>query len=98
VRVTKKSALAGRKFRGRFYLPPAFVSEANVDAGGIIDAATLTAIQAHADNFHIAMGAAAAPHPQGVYILHRDGSAPTITTSLKVRTSVGTQRRRQPLL
>src|SRR5690349_12163030 len=44
VRVTKKTALAGRKFRGRMYLPPAYIAEANIDINGVIDATTLASL------------------------------------------------------
>lgn len=98
VRVTKKTHLAGVKFRGRMYLPPAFVSEANIDASGVIDSATLTSIQSHANSFLSAFNGGSPPAAGKAVIIHQDGSAPTEITSLKVRTSVGTQRRRQALL
>lgn len=93
-RVTKRTALAGRKFRGRMYLPPAFLSDDNVDSAGVIDEATLGSLQTDADLYFDALVAA----NRAMYLLHLDESAPTLCTSLFVRTTVGTQRRRQAII
>jgi hypothetical protein len=78
------------------YLPPAYVSEANVDASGIIDGATLTSVQSHCDSFLAALTSTGTE--PGMFLLHGDGSTPSPVTHLQVRTSVGTQRRRQALV
>jgi len=91
VLVQKKSGIAGRKFRGRMYLPPAFLPEANVDNAGIIDGATLTGIQGRATGYLDNL----ATDVSAMYLLHRDLSTPTGVTSLLVESMVGTQRRRQ---
>lgn len=92
--ITKQTALAGRKYRGRAYMPPAFISEANVSDAGIIDAGTLGGIQGRANGWLAVMTGSA----NDLYLLHSDGSAPTLITNLLVRTSVRTQRRRQQLV
>lgn len=94
VRVTKRTAFAGRKYRGRVFLPPAYVSETNINEAGVIDASTLASIQTKATAFYAAMVTADMP----LHLLHSGATAPTAITSLIVRTSVGTQRRRQDLL
>lgn len=89
--VTKRTAAAGRKFRGRMYLPPAFLSEANVDTIGQIDAATKAGRQGAMNALLAGLTADLSP----MVLLHRDLTAPTVVTSLLVRTSVRTQKRRQ---
>lgn len=93
-RITKKTQAAGRKFRGRLFLPAAFTSESNVDANGLIDSATITSLQASADALLTALDAS----NHTMMLLHRDSSTPNPVTHLVVRSSVGTQRRRQPLV
>jgi hypothetical protein len=92
VRVTKYTGIAGRKHRGRFYLPPAFLPEANVNTAGVIDAATQSGIQGRMNSFLAAINALA----QGpVVLLHSDASTPDPIADFQVRSTVGTQRRRQ---
>jgi len=91
--VTKKTGLAGRKYRGRAYMSPAHISETNVSDAGIIDGATLTALQTKATAWFTSMAGTA----NDLVLLHSDGSAPTDLTALVVRSSVRTQRRRQKL-
>lgn len=91
--VTKHTAHVGRKFRGRMYLPAAYLAEANVDAGGTIDNATITSLQTAADGLLASLTADDLP----MSLLHRDLSSPSAVTSLLVRHSVRTQRRRQTL-
>lgn len=91
VRCTKNTALAGRKWRGRMFLPPAMIAEANVNNAGVIDSTTLDSIQTKCDD--LLTGLADAGYP--MYLLHHDLSTPTPVTTLQVRNHVGTQRRRQ---
>jgi len=93
VRITKQTLRAGRKYRGRMYLPPAYLAEANVDGGGIIDSATVASIQSNITAFQGDLAAIDLP----AYLLHADLSTPTAIFSFEVRNSVGTQRRRQHL-
>lgn len=93
VRVTKRTAFAGVKFRGRMFLPPAYVAEANVNIAGEIDGATLASVQTKATGFLTAANAAG----RLLVLLHSDATAPTLISSLVVRSGVGTQRRRQSI-
>jgi len=87
--VNKVTGIAGRKFRGRFFAP-LNMSENDVDQVGLITPAILATHQARWDTFALAMTTAVYP----LYILHTDGSAPTLVTSLVLSQRVGTIGRR----
>jgi hypothetical protein len=87
--ISKKTGLAGRKFRGRVFAPFAMI-ESVVDAAGIIAAGSLTGPQGAATNTLTAMSGAS--HP--LVLLHSDGSTPTALTELKVEQKIGTIGRR----
>lgn len=93
VRVTKKTAFAGKGKRGRVFLPPAFISETNIDINGVIDTATLASLQTKCTGFFNAC----LPDKRLV-LLHADGSDPDDIIALTARSTVGTQRRRQAVL
>jgi len=101
--VRKNSAMGGKRGSGRFFHPGS--QDPKVNEAGVIDAPTLTALQAAWDGF---MGDLAAStlemvllHTYGTYV-KQDGTTvvvpaqdPTPVTSLTVEAMVGTQRRRQ---
>jgi len=93
VGVKKQTSYAGKKYRGRMYLPPAFLGEANVNGAGVIDGATVTAIQGRADDLIAELNSVDLP----MYLLHSDATSPTHVDDLIVRSNVRTQRRRQKL-
>ena|SRR5690349_21378239 len=93
VGVKKQTSYAGKKYRGRMYLPPAFLSEANVNGAGVIDGSTITGLQSRADDWLAEMNSIGLP----MYLLHSDATTPTPVTDLIVRDNVRTQRRRQHL-
>jgi hypothetical protein len=93
VGVKKQTSYAGKKYRGRFYLPPAHLGESSVNAGGVIDGTTLGNIQDNCDDVLTQMTTEAYP----AYLLHGDATAPTPINALIVRSNVRTQRRRQRL-
>jgi len=93
VGVKKQTSYAGKKYRGRMYLPPAFLSEANVNGAGVIDGATITGLQSRCDDFLADMNSIDLP----MYLLHSDATTPTPVNDLIVRDNVRTQRRRQHL-
>lgn len=95
VGVKKTTFGAGKKYRGRMYLPPAVLAEANVNAAGVIDSATVTSLQAKVDTFQDTYNAAG---PPSLYLLHNDATDPTPIVQMQVRSNVRTQRRRQHLL
>lgn len=96
--VKKNSALGGRANRGRFYWP-GFLSESDISEVGVIQAASVTAIQADMTAFFDGLGDLDAGDELGVemVILHDSSSpasSPTLVTSLTVDTTAATQRRR----
>lgn len=97
VLVQKRTGVAGRNKRGRMFIPPTVVSEANVDTLGIIASTPLTAMQTAWNQFHDDMNS-------GGFIpclLHGGTKAapgvapvPTVIDSFGVEAMVATQRRR----
>lgn len=91
--VRKNTGFAGRKFRGRMFLPS--VAETQIDAAGIIAGSLVTDVTAEGDDFLAALA------DDGIIgyaiparLLHSDATAPTAITSLVCDPKVGTQRRR----
>lgn len=93
VGITKQTLLAGRKFRGRVYLQPAFCPEEDVDEAGVIAAGVITTLQDDATGWLSDADGAGYP----LQLLHKDLSTPTPLVTLEVRPNVRTQRRRQRL-
>jgi len=91
--VRKTSVLLGRKHKGRFYVPPFVLPEANVDSNGMMTAADTAGVQTRFTAFYDGLVAAPAPVIQP-YILHDDNSTPTLVTSFQLQRQVATQRRR----
>lgn len=96
--VRKGSGLAGRANRGRWYLPPGRLAEADVNNYGLIDAADLAVIQGEVDTLFAGLQTAAGGD---LVILHSEDvpapglePPPTVITSLTVDQRVATQRRR----
>jgi len=92
----KSTAFAGRRFRGRMYMP--FVSELGTSQTGQLTGAELTILSARATA--IAAGlVGGATGSGGLYLLHSESSlsatpAPTAITALTAQAFVATQRRR----
>jgi len=86
--VKKSTALGGRKGRGRFYLPG--LPEGNVDSGGSIDSALVTAINTDLATFLATLATNGSP----MVLLHSDLTTPTLVTSLSLEVVAATQRRR----
>jgi hypothetical protein len=88
--VAKTTGVGGRRNKGRMYLPPFFLQEADVTASGAITNTVITALNTRLNNFRTAM--------EGLgYILvlfHSDGGVPTPITSLSLDARVATQRKR----
>jgi hypothetical protein len=90
--VDKLTALGGRKFRGRMFLPPIHLNEGAVDAAGNISSGPLATIQA-AINLTILALVAADYQP----VLFHQGVAPPVPTpitALSAQSQIATQRQR----
>lgn len=89
----KRTAVGGRRNRGRLFLPW-FVIETNVAEDGVIDGSTVSAIQTALNNWRTTLVTASLPP----VVLHSVGlttpGAPTPITSFQVDALVATQRRR----
>lgn len=95
--VAKNSARAGRQFRGRFLLPPCYVSEDEVNSINVIDPTLQLDLQGMMASFHSNLISNFVP----AVLLHsqpKDPLAPVPTptpvTSFSVRSQVGSDRRR----
>lgn len=84
----KRTALGGRKNRGRMFLPG--VGEADVNSLGVISTGVVGALQALADDLLTDLDAAGYP----MHILHNDSTPPTQVTALLLDSVIATQRRR----
>lgn len=96
--VRKASNLAGRKNKGRFYLPGC-LTPASVDAGGTITGTVVTAMQTALNTLEtescvFAEGGGTAERKADFMILHTDATAPTLISQLVPQPLVATQRRR----
>lgn len=98
VLVQKRTGLAGRANRGRFYIP-LLAREAQVDQYGTIDSAERSDYQASVQTFFDRLISPEGDTPQcPAVILHNskgaDTPSPTLITSLLVDPVIATQRRR----
>ena len=92
----KTTGFAGRRFRGRMYLP--FVSELGTQQTGQLEASELTILTARAAALATAF-VGGGTGSGGMYLLHSESPlsatpAPTPITSLSAQPFVATQRRR----
>lgn len=104
--VKKNTAIGGRKFKGRMYLPPMFWGEGEVSASGYnAQSSVYNDLQARLATFIQLLGTAGYP----MMLLHSipgsggefgggdfpgDPPPPTLVTSLTVQPQIATQRRR----
>jgi hypothetical protein len=95
VLVQKRTALGGRRNRGRFYIPAPDIS-GSVSVAGVLPSGELGEWQARADEFELLINGGVDPAPEGTLaLLHATGSpAATPITNLTVASKVATQRRR----
>lgn len=90
--VNKSTALGGRRYRGRFFVPVAEINEGAVDQLGVISGSTLTAFAGHwVDAYDNLVAADIIPH-----LFHQGAGAPvpTVITAFTAQTQLATQRRR----
>jgi len=89
--VKKQTSYAGKRYRGRMFLPAGYTTEAETSPAGVIDPSWLGPIQDCCDDLLTAMSGDGYP----MYLLHTDGGTPTPVNQLIARNKVRTQRRRQ---
>lgn len=88
--IAKRTALGGRKNRGRFYLPGLLAS--HVDTDGSIKSGTLSTLQTAFNNLLITYNTITGVG--GAVVLHSGAGAPAEVTDLRVEGSLASQRRR----
>jgi hypothetical protein len=88
--IQKNTARGGRKGKGRMFVPCFGFSESNVDELGVITTGTVASQQALWSSAFTAL-AASDVKPA---LLHSDGSAVDLITSITVKQIIATQRRR----
>jgi len=89
--VQRRTGLAGRKFRGRIFVPPFGLSEANVSAAGIMDAAVVTTFQSQ---WAGALGNFTTLGLDMVLLHENPATEPTLVSSLQVQARMASQRDR----
>lgn len=91
--IRKTTNAGGKRGRGRFYLPWS-IATANIDEGGTIAGATVTAMQTKATAFLTAIQSITGG--VNMLLLHQTGSSvATVVTTLTADARAATQRRRQ---
>lgn len=89
----KRTSLAGRKHRGRMFLPAGYLPEGAVSAVGVIDPANITGFGGLLTAFLANL--ATAPNELPMHVFHSDsGLPPTAVTTLVMDPVVATQRTR----
>lgn len=94
--VRKHSTLAGRQYRGRFLMPPAWIDEADVNQGGEIASGALGTFQGLVNTFYANLVTFSLP-PRLIHSVPLGGGAapaPTTVTSFSANAMIGTIRRR----
>lgn len=89
----KQTGIAGRRYRGRLMIP--WCAESDSDNNGNIPGATVTAVNGGLAVFLAQLAAAGRAQINGMVLLHSMVLTPTPVTSLTLRTTVGTVRKRQ---
>jgi hypothetical protein len=89
--IHKRTALAGRKGRGRMYLPSFFLPEASIDSIGALNSALVTNLTNSINSFLSGLTTEGVP----MVLFHESSPpSPTLVTSLQVDPIIATQRRR----
>lgn len=91
--ISKLTGLAGRRNKGRMYIPSCYMAEAQVDNIGVIAGGALTSLQSQATAFLAAIPTQ--PAFNDAVLFHSEApTAPTVITALSVQTRIATQRER----
>lgn len=92
--VQKRTELAGRRNRGRFFIPPAFLGEAGVNNNGVIATPTLAGYQTNFNAWMAALLTIEGDAYEPVILHSESPSTPTPVTSFVVQPVIATRRRR----
>lgn len=90
----KRSALGGRRNRGRMFLPAGYFPETGVDQAGLLTAGTVTTLQGNCNDFLTQIRTGSPTTDQAVILHSSAPSAPTVITTLTVAPKIATQRTR----
>jgi len=92
--VKKTTAVAGRRGKGRMYVPMAVLDESEVDSRGVIAAGSVTAIQTKLNTLYAAV--VAAVNPVLLHTYEPPAAAPVFTpiTGFSLDTRIATRRLR----
>lgn len=90
----KRTALGGRRNRGRMFIPSGYVGEASVGDSGAIVPADLVQMQTRATNFLTAIQNEPVVMDAAVVLHSSTPATPTVITSLTVANKIATQRTR----
>ena len=91
VTLKKRTAQVGKRFRGRCYLPNCFLTDADVDNGGVVDGGRYAELNTGAAEVLSQMAAADLP----MVLLHSESPlVPNLVTSWTCSLYAATQRRR----
>lgn len=88
--LTKTTALGGRKYKGRAYLPPLYPGEDVISHNGSINQAFVDNLNDWYGNAYTELDGSALPP----YLFHSGAEAPTLIAGWSVSTLIATQRRR----
>lgn len=89
--IKKLTSEGGRRNRGRFYFPAAYLPETEVDSNGTISSGEVSSWQVRFNNFLTGLG----EQQLAICIWHElPPSTGTVVTSLQVQSKIATQRRR----
>lgn len=91
--ISKRTAVGGRRNKGRMYLPAGFMLESDFGSDGRLGTTPLNAFQASANTFFNSLSLEAAI--AGPVLFHSTTpSTPTVVTGLQVQSVIATQRER----
>lgn len=94
--VKKRTGIAGKKFRGRMYIPCLSLAEASVDDAGNIDPSRYDELKADVDNWFTQLGGI--DNVNAIVLFHDETTpgdkTPTPISSFQLEAMVATQRRR----
>ena len=90
----KRTALGGRRNRGRCFIPSGYLPEIGVDQAGVIAGGTLTSLSGNASDLFTRLTSGGVESDQVVVLHSSSPSTPTPVTALTIAGKIATQRTR----